>query len=312
MKNTKAIVIFAIAIVLLAIGALSFLRGNEDDWICQDGQWVKHGNPSASQPTTGCGSQTQQPAEGLTVSSPKTGATISSPIKISGSVNGGGWSGFEGQVGSVKLLDANGKELGSGVLTATSDWTTLPTGFEMNLSFTSDQDQDGTLVFKNENASGDPARDNTYTLPVKILKAADATASVSVSGNMTVKVYFNNTKFDPNLLNCGTVYWVSREIPKTQAVARAALEELLKGPTDQEKTKGYLTNILNPGIEIQSLTIADGVAKVDFNEALEQGVGGSCRVSAIRAQISATLKQFPTIKSVIISIDGRTADILQP
>jgi spore germination protein GerM len=60
------------------------------------------------------------------------------------------------------------------------------------------------------------------------------------------------------------------------------------------------------------LTIEDGVAKVDFNEQLEYEVSGSCRVSAIRAQITETLKQFPTVKEVIISIDGRTEDILQP
>jgi spore germination protein GerM len=50
----------------------------------------------------------------------------------------------------------------------------------------------------------------------------------------------------------------------------------------------------------------------DFNERLEYQVGGSCRVSAIRAQISETLKQFPTIKDVIILINGRKEDVLQP
>jgi len=35
-------------------------------------------------------------------------------------------------------------------------------------------------------------------------------------------------------------------------------------------------------------------------------------VTAIRAQITETLKQFPTVENVVISIDGRTEDILQP
>jgi hypothetical protein len=35
-------------------------------------------------------------------------------------------------------------------------------------------------------------------------------------------------------------------------------------------------------------------------------------VAAISAQIRETLKQFSTVKGVIISIDGRTEDILQP
>ncbi|PIP22172.1 MAG: hypothetical protein COX38_02115, partial [Candidatus Nealsonbacteria bacterium CG23_combo_of_CG06-09_8_20_14_all_39_25] len=48
------------------------------------------------------------------------------------------------------------------------------------------------------------------------------------------------------------------------------------------------------------------------DEQLEFQVGGSCKVSAIRAQITQTLKQFPTVDEVVISINGRTEDILQP
>lgn len=43
----------------LIIGAWLFLRfvigGPEDDWICVENQWVKHGNPSFPMPTGGCG-----------------------------------------------------------------------------------------------------------------------------------------------------------------------------------------------------------------------------------------------------------------
>lgn len=31
-----------------------FLSGDEDTWLCSDGVWVKHGVPSAPQPTTPC------------------------------------------------------------------------------------------------------------------------------------------------------------------------------------------------------------------------------------------------------------------
>jgi len=73
----------------------------------------------------------------------------------------------------------------------------------------------------------------------------------------------------------------------------------------------YFTSIC-PCVKIQKLTIADGIAKVDFDQVLENAVGGSCRVTAIRAQINETLKQFSTVKEVIISVNGRTEDILQP
>lgn len=127
---------------------------------------------------------------------------------------------------------------------------------------------------------------------------------------LTVKVFFNNNRLDPEF-SCNKVFPVERQIPKTQAVARAALEELLKGPIDQDKSQGFFTSI-NSGVKIQNLTIENSYAKIDFDEQLEFQVGGSCRVAAIRAQITQTLKQFPTVQQVIISIDGRTEDILQP
>jgi len=47
----------------LIIGAWLFLRfvigGPEDDWICVENQWVKHGNPSFPMPTKGCGEQVE-------------------------------------------------------------------------------------------------------------------------------------------------------------------------------------------------------------------------------------------------------------
>lgn len=129
--------------------------------------------------------------------------------------------------------------------------------------------------------------------------------------SMTVKVFFGNSILDPEVLDCQKVFPVERKVPKTLAVAGAALEELLKGPSASEKEQGFGTSI-NPGVKIQKLTIEDGVAKVDFDEQLEFQVGGSCRVTAIRAQITQTLKQFSTVQNVIISLDGRTEDILQP
>ena len=127
-----------------------------------------------------------------------------------------------------------------------------------------------------------------------------------------VKVYFSNPDLDPNKdFVCHNVFAVERKIPKTETIALASIQELLKGPTDSEKTKGYTTNI-NEKVKVQKLTIENSTARIDFNNQLEYQVGGSCRITAIIAQITQTLKQFPTVKDVIISIDGRTEDILQP
>jgi len=237
---------------------------------------------------------------GIQIFSPKENELISSPLKITGLVNGDGWTAFEGQVGIVRLFDSNNKELALGILTATEEWMKLPVNFETTLFFDYPGDGIGKLVFYNENASGEPERDKTFTLPVTLQK--------SFSDSMVVKTYFGNNITE---VSCDTVFYAERRIQKTQAPAGVALEQLLSGPTNLETRAGFFTTI-SPGVKVQSLVITDGVAKVDFNGELQKGVAGSCKVTAIRAQIEETLKQFSTVKSVIISIDGKTEDILQP
>ncbi len=105
---------------------------------------------------------------GLVVTGMKANDQISSPLKIKGYVNGGGWAGFEGQVGTVKLLDNSGNEIASGVLTAVTDWTKLPTNFESTITFSNSPSDQGTLLFSNENPSGMPDKDKHFSLPVKI------------------------------------------------------------------------------------------------------------------------------------------------
>ncbi len=162
---------------------------------------------------------------GIIITTPKPGETITSPVIIAGWVNGGGWGAFEGQVGTVTLLDASGKELASTYLPATEDWMKPSVHFEAMMYFDYPGDGAGQLVFHNENASGLPELDKTFTLPVKLSKS---------SGDKTkIKLYFNNGKLE-NGTDCEAKFYAEREIPKTQAIARAALEELLKGPTNLE------------------------------------------------------------------------------
>ncbi len=105
---------------------------------------------------------------------------------------------------------------------------------------------------------------------------------------------------------------IERLIPyNTVATARAAIAELLRGPLAAEKNEGLSTSI-NEEVEIQSISVESGVASVDFSEELEEGVAGSARVTAIREQIEKTLLQFNTVDQVVISVNGRTEDVLQP
>lgn len=104
---------------------------------------------------------------GVQVFYPKPNEIISSPLKITGYVNGGGWIGFEGEVGVVKLFDSKEKELGLAILTARGEWMQVKIDFETELKFKAPEDSEGKLVFYNENPSGETERNRTFVLPVK-------------------------------------------------------------------------------------------------------------------------------------------------
>jgi hypothetical protein len=52
--SRRTIVTILIIAILGVIAARLFLGGPEDDWICANGQWIKHGKPVAPMPTETC------------------------------------------------------------------------------------------------------------------------------------------------------------------------------------------------------------------------------------------------------------------
>ena len=232
----------------------------------------------------------------IRLESPRPNQTISSPLEIKGEARGNWY--FEASF-PARLVDANGKELAVIPVTAQGEWmTTEFVPFQATMTFPTPTTATGKLILEKDNPSGLPENDDQLVIPVKF---------ANYSGEkMTVKVFFNNETAE-----CEDVVSVQREVAKTTAVARAAIEELLKGPTTQEKSSGFITSI-NPGVKINSLVIENETAKIDFSKELDQDVAGSCKVNAIRAQITETLKQFQTVKNVTISVEGKTEDILQP
>ena len=107
---------------------------------------------------------------------------------------------------------------------------------------------------------------------------------------------------------------VKRAIAKAVDPATGAINELLKGPTDSEKADGLTTAISEDTI-LNYVKIENGIATVDFNEKFDFQMGGSARVTAIRAQIEKTLFQFPelAIKKVLITVNhGERPAVLEP
>lgn len=251
------------------------------------------GSPSASLTPSG----TPITKNNIILESPLPGNMVNFPFTIRGQGRV-----FENMV-SLRVKDAAGQLLYSGSVYANAPDVGQFGSFEkeINYFFKTPKSQNLTVeVFWSSPMDGSDMD----------VVSSSVELNPNESSTSLIKVYFGNSKLDPEI-SCNKVFAVDRVIPKTQSVARKALEVLLEGVSQAEYEAGYYTS-LNSGIKINSINIEGDTAKADFNEMLEQGVGGSCKVTAIRAQINETLKQFPTIKNAVISIGGRTEDILQP
>lgn len=238
----------------------------------------------------------------IRVDMPVENTLIKNPVKLSGEARGSWY--FEASF-PVRIEDVNGNVLGQHFLQADGEWmTTEFVPFSGELPYVPPPvTTTGYIIFQKDNPSGLAEFDDEYRLPVVIAPLQKEL--------MSLEVYFGNSSIlGENEDECVTVFPTERQVVKTLSVGRISLEELLKGPTEEEKFGDYYTS-LPSDVELTSLEIKDGVAYVDFSEELNN-VAGSCRVMAIRRQIEETLKQFETVNSVVISIDGRTDDILQP
>ncbi len=238
----------------------------------------------------------------VVVNAPPPNEEIRSPLTVQGKARGT-WF-FEANL-PIELLDADGNVIAQKGAQAEGEWMTADfVPFSVELAFDAPKTETGMLRIKKDNPSGLPEHDVSFDVPVRFSNASREKMT------MEVKVFFGSSVEDPKGLECNASYPLVRSIPRTQSVARAAIRELLAGPTPEEKQKGYFTS-LPDGVKLEGISIVDGVTRAEFSEELDR-TGGSCRVGSIRSQITETIKQFPTVKDVIISVGGRTEDVLQP
>ncbi len=101
---------------------------------------------------------------------------------------------------------------------------------------------------------------------------------------------------------------VLRAVPQTQAVAGAAINALIAGPTEAERAGRLITSALPVGSRMLGLSIADGIATVDLSSEFEAG-GGSASMFTRLGQVVYTLTQFPTVESVVFEIEGRPVSV---
>jgi len=54
MKKLFPIAITVLILIIIVFFFRFVIGGSEDDWICVEGEWVRHGVPYAPMPETGC------------------------------------------------------------------------------------------------------------------------------------------------------------------------------------------------------------------------------------------------------------------
>jgi len=232
----------------------------------------------------------------IRVTSPEPGDTLPTDhFKVIGTART-----FENAL-SYRLVGADGIQLATGHLMSNGEMGRF-NPFTANVNIRRSYKGSARLIVF-QNSAKDGSEIDKVSIPVLI---GEATAA---KGEMAVEVYFTNAA-QGSTTDCGKVFRVSRRIPRTEAIAEAALTQLLLGPTMQEREQSYGTEIPATA-KLRSVTIDNGVATADFDGNLNRAAG-SCRITAIRAQIEKTLRQFTTIRKVIISVDGKTKDVLQP
>lgn len=294
-KRTKYIVVSIIGVIVFIIVAYVALSLMDRRFASTD-TIVKQPSVSATEES---GSDREPPwgsvavntsNNGISVRLPMPYADVASPVIVAGDAIA-----FESTV-SITVRDADGRVVGRGFATADAPDAGQSGPYRAAVAFNA---APGTVLYVEVFEAS--AKDGTPIHMVRI--------PVRVANDVIRYSVFLSKEGEQNS-RCDIVHKVSRAVPETQGVARAALQHLIAGPTREEWEQGY-RSIVPSNVELKDITITNGTARADFSSALNR-IGGSCAVEAARAQIETTLKQFSTISSVVISVDGDAETALQP
>ncbi len=221
---------------------------------------------------------------------------LTSPFIIKG--NG---SAFENHI-NWRLLDGNGQEIEKGFVMAQPQVEYGPGDFTIRAFITSvPKTEMGTLEALEYSAKdGEPI--NVAKVPVRL-----------PSQTMIVRYFAKppggstTEKFE---IACDEVAVHEATVPRGALPVETSLRYLLAREL-WESLDRY--SAIPEGTRLISLNVSGGTATAVFSPELENYGGGSCNVEAIRAQIESTLKQFSSVKNVVIAVEGKKPEeTLQP
>jgi germination protein M len=139
--------------------------------------------------------------------------------------------------------------------------------------------------------------------PAAVTAIAPAAAAAAT---MVVRAYFflgDGATGGPSLVP------VLRTVPRSLAVASAAMRELLAGPSATERTASpRISTAIPAGTRLLGVQISRSIATVNLTPSFASG-GGSFSVRGRLAQVVYTLTQFPTVTSVRFQLNGRLVTV---
>jgi hypothetical protein len=99
---------------------------------------------------------------------------------------------------------------------------------------------------------------------------------------------------------------VLRSVPKTLAVATAAMNALIAGPSAFERDASPAIESLVPaGTRLLGISIEDGIAIVDLSNEFATG-GDQSTIDGRFAQVVYTVTQFRNVSAATVRVEGRT------
>ena len=125
---------------------------------------------------------------------------------------------------------------------------------------------------------------------------------------MIIRIYFLRYDDKANALRLAPS---PRKIPEgasAQEQASRAMQELLNGPDDEYREKGYTTEIARD-TRLRGVEVIGGTAYVDLSGEVEGG-GGSSSMLARLYQIVYTATEIPGIEDVRVLIDGKLREAM--
>jgi LysM repeat protein len=121
-------------------------------------------------------------------------------------------------------------------------------------------------------------------------------------GSTSTKIYL--ISLNDGTIGCGDgAVPVTVQIEPTRAVLHATIQALLSQKSQYYGESGLYNALYQSSLSINSVNIVDGEARI----ALEGQVvlGGTCDAPRVQAQLEQTARQFSTVKSVAITVNGQ-------